>query len=296
MLTDLFVLGASGFVGSATVDAALAAGLSVGAWARTDAQAQRLRHRGVQVTAPPHIPPARVVIDLVQPKLPRRLSESALARAAVVRVELTRSVLAAFPRGGLLFSVSGTDDFDDTIVSDRSPFTARPRGFARIGAAVRAQVVASKVPFASIHLGTVYGPGKAFAATVFPRLAKGRLPVVGDGSNRLPLIHVEDAARALVHLTTLDGARLTAHPWIVTDGTSTTQRELLEVGARLLHAPPPGSVPRWLASVVAGRVAAASFSRDVRTDPAALLATGFTLRYPTIGTGLPATLAQLEAA
>src|SRR5437868_5624948 len=102
MLTDLFILGASGFVGSATVDAALAAGLSVGGWARTDAQARRLGQRGVQVTAPPHIPAARVVIDLVQPKLPQRLSESAMARAAGNRVELTRSVLAAFPRGALL--------------------------------------------------------------------------------------------------------------------------------------------------------------------------------------------------
>ena len=42
MLTDVFVLGASGFVGGAVVDAALEAGLSVGAWARTEAQAQKL--------------------------------------------------------------------------------------------------------------------------------------------------------------------------------------------------------------------------------------------------------------
>lgn len=293
---DVFVLGASGFVGSATIDAALEAGLSVGAWARTDAQAQLLRRRGVHVTAPPEIAAARVVIDLVQPKLPARLTRAALTRAADYRVGITRSVLPALPRGALLFSVSGTDDLDGDVISHRSPFARTPQGFACIGARVRDEVLASGVPFASLHLGTVYGPGKAFASLVFPKLAKGRLPIIGDGTNRLPLIHVEDAARAMIHLATLDESPLRAHPWVVTDGTNTTQRALLELGAKLLGAAAPRSVPRWLASVVAGSVAASSFSRDVPTDASALFAAGFTLRYPTIATGLPASIARWEAA
>ena len=293
---DIFVLGASGFVGSATIDAALDAGLSVGAWARTDAQEQLLRRRGVVVTTPPHIPAAKVVIDLVQPKLPARLTESALAEAARYRVNITQGVLKALPPNALLFSVSGTDDFEPGVISHHSRFTERPAGFARIGLSVRAAVLASKLPFASIHLGTVYGPGKMFASTLFPRLAKGKLPVVGDGSNRMPLIHVEDAARALVHLASLSRERLTAHPWIVTDGTDTTQRELLELGAALLHAPSPKSVPRWLAAIFAGKVAASAFCRDLPTDPAALTATGFSFRYPSISSGLPASLARLQVA
>jgi nucleoside-diphosphate-sugar epimerase len=292
MLTDIFILGATGFVGGATVDAALDAGLSVGAWARTEAQAQQLRRRGVQVIAPPQIPNTKVVIDLIQPKLPERLTEAALARAARARVDVTRSVLPALPRGALLFSISGTDDFEDEIVSHRSPFAGRPSGFARIGSSVRRQLLASGV----LHLGTVYGPGKAFASKVFPELAKGRLPIVGTGANRLPLIHVEDAARAMVHLAALDESRVREHPWIITDGTATTQRALLELGAKLLGARAPRSVPRWLASLVAGSVAASSFARDVPTDPSALFATGFTLRYTSIATGLPATIARLEAA
>lgn len=297
MLThDVFILGATGFVGSAVVDAALAAGLKVGAWARSEAQAAALRQRGVDVTSPPSIPPSKLVIDLVQPKLPERLREATFVEAARSRVETTREVLRALPAGALLFQVSGTDDFERGVVSHRSPFTADPRGFARIGLAVRAELLAAGRRFASIHLGTVYGPGKAFAAQVFPRLAKGRMPVVGGGANRLPLIQVEDAARALVHLATLGSEEVTAHPWIVTDGTDTTQRELLELGAKLLGGPRPRSVPRWLAGLVAGRAAAAFFARDVPTDPSALLATGFTLRFPSIATGLPASVAQLEAA
>jgi len=55
-------------------------------------------------------------------------------------------------------------------------------------------------------------------------------------------------------------------------------------------------VPRWLASLIAGSVAAASLARDVPTDPSALLATGFALRFPSIATGLPETVARLEVA
>src|SRR3954447_323582 len=109
--SDVFILGASGFVGSATIDAALQAGRTVGAWARTEAQADALRRRGVHVTAPPMIPPAKVVVDLIQPKLPERLTRNALEQAAHYRVETTQKVLGALPRGALLFSVSGTDDF-----------------------------------------------------------------------------------------------------------------------------------------------------------------------------------------
>src|SRR3954447_20507713 len=95
--SDVFILGASGFVGSATIDAALQAGRTVGAWARTEAQAEALRRRGVHVTAPPTIPRARVVVDLIQPKLPERLTRGALQQAARYRVEATQTVLGALP-------------------------------------------------------------------------------------------------------------------------------------------------------------------------------------------------------
>lgn len=117
MLTDIFILGATGFVGAATVQAALEMGLSVGARARTEAQTQQLRRRGVQVTTPPHIPATKVVIDLIQPKPPARLSEAALAQAARYRRDITRTLLPSLPRGALFFLVSGTDDFEGGVVA-----------------------------------------------------------------------------------------------------------------------------------------------------------------------------------
>src|SRR5262245_57214254 len=184
-MNDVFILGATGFVGAAVVDAALQAGLKVGAWARTEAQAEELRRRGVAVTSPPMIPPSKVVIDLVQPKLPARLNVAAFEQAARYRVDMTREVLRALPADALLFSVSGTDDFEGGLpISHRSPFLGGKRqGFARIGLDVRDELLASKRPFVSIHLGTVYGPGKMFASKLFPGLAKGKIPVIGNGAN-----------------------------------------------------------------------------------------------------------------
>jgi nucleoside-diphosphate-sugar epimerase len=97
MLTDIFVLGTSGFVGGAVVEAAREAGLSVGAWARTEAQAFRLRQRGVPVTSPPEIPAARVVIDLIQPRLPDRLSDATLGEAARLSALFATGFALRFP-------------------------------------------------------------------------------------------------------------------------------------------------------------------------------------------------------
>src|SRR5450432_3883912 len=133
-VNDVFILGATGFVGGAVIDAALSAGLKVGAWARTEAQAVALRQRGVAVSAPPSIPPSKVVIDLIQPKLPERLNNAAFEQAARYRVEATRGVLEALPPEALLFSVSGTDDFAAGPVSHQSRFfSGDAKGFARIG-------------------------------------------------------------------------------------------------------------------------------------------------------------------
>src|SRR6516164_3760327 len=76
----------------------------------------------------------------------------------------------------LLLSVSGVDDLaPDTRgrVDDGSPLRTTPTGFSHVGVPVRRLVEASGVAAAFLHLGTVYGPGKSFAASIFPRLARG---------------------------------------------------------------------------------------------------------------------------
>lgn len=58
----------------------------------------------------------------------------------------------------------------------------------------------------------------------------------------------------------------------------------------------PGSAPTWPARLAAGAIAVETITLDAHADPSALLATGFTLRYPSAREGVSGTLAQLGKA
>ncbi|HET7545907.1 MAG TPA: NAD-dependent epimerase/dehydratase family protein [Polyangiaceae bacterium] len=306
-MNRIFVLGAAGFVGREVVKDAVARGDQVLALCRHEAQAEALRTLGATPVVgdvreserwATQLSGATHVFDLIQPPLPARLGDAAISRASAERVAAMRSLvgaIASLPAGQrpVLISVSGLADLardSRGLLSAASQPQSDPRGFARIGLPVRAVVERSGLARAFVHLGTVYGPGKAFAARLLPNLARGKAPIIGDGGNRMALIHVTDAARALVHLTTLEPAELIAKTWIVADGAGSTQRDLFEHGARLMGGPPPRRVPRWLASLVAGSATASTLAADSPVDNSALLATGFRFRYPSHQTGLPATV------
>ncbi|HEY8944465.1 MAG TPA: NAD(P)-dependent oxidoreductase [Polyangiaceae bacterium] len=305
------VLGAAGFIGREVVAAARARGFFVHALVRTEAQAAELRLLG----ATPIVGDVReserfsstlagldAVLDLIQPALPARLSDGVIRRASAERVVATRSLLAAVTAlpphvRPLLFSVSGMADLakDQTgMLSADSQPRNEPNGFARIGLPVRELVRSSWVAAAFVHLGTVYGPGKSFAARVLPGLARGKVPVVGNGENRMALIHVADAARALVHLASLDRAQIEGKTWLLSDGAGTTQREFLTHAAELVHGPVPRRLPRWLVSLVAGCALATTMAEDSPVDNSALLSTGFRFRHPSHRSGLPATVRALS--
>ncbi len=310
MTRTLFILGATGFIGCATVSAAIEAGWKVIALARSDEGAARLRAAGAHPVLGDVARPdvwidqargATALIDLVQPALPTRKSRSAIATVSRERQAGTAGILTAL--GGLpaadrplLFSISGIDDLHADgrgVVDHRSPLRARPRGFGRIGLPVRRLIDASGLEAAYLYLGFVYGPGKAFAAQYVDGLRAGKAPVVGRGDNHLPLTHVEDAARAIVHLAGQPRAALVGRNVVITDGADPTQRALLAYTADLMGVKRASRVPAPLAALVAGRVTVEVITRDVHADPAALFATGFAFRYPSYREGVPATLAAL---
>jgi len=313
MTRTLFILGAAGFIGRETVSAALEGGWRVIALARSDEGAARLRAAGARaITGDVGRPGAwideargaTVLIDLAQPALPVRMSRSAMDAVARERQAGTAGYLAAL-RGlaaaerPLLFSVSGIDDLRADgrgVVDHRSPLLARPRGFGRIGIPVRRLIEGSGVDAAYLYLGLVYGPGAQFADCYVGGLPAGTARVVGRGDNYLPLTHVEDAARAIVHLAGQPRDALAGRTFVVTDGGDTTQGELLDYTAGVMGVRRPPRVPAPLAALVAGRVTVEMIARDVHADPAALLETGFAFRYPSYREGVPATLAALGTA
>ena len=311
MNKTLFILGGTGFIGHETVIQAVQAGWQVKALVRSEEGANKLRQIGAHPIKGDISQPAAwiaevrgstALIDLTQPKFPRRLGRSAIQSLSAERQTMTRTMLEALQRlpaqeQPIFFSVSGADDLQpdaQSTISERSPLRTHPQGFAHIGIPVRRLVEASGIEATYVYFGNiVYGPGKVFADQYINGLKRGSARILGKGTNRLPLVHVTDAARALVHLAGLPRTELAGRTYIAMDGADTTQRELLVDTAAFMGVKQPGAVPAWLAAFVAGSIAVETITLDAHADPSALLATGFRFRYPSHREGVPATLAAL---
>ena len=154
---------------------------------------------------------------------------------------------------------------------------AQPRGFGHIGIPIRKLIEASGLDATYVYFGNlVYGPGKVFAEQYVAGLKHGTAHVIGNGKNRLPMVHVTDAARALVHLATLaqantkvDGMAALAvtdvvgRTFLAMAGADTTQRMLLDATADAMGVKRPGSVPAWLAARVAGSIGVETMTLDI---------------------------------
>jgi nucleoside-diphosphate-sugar epimerase len=307
----LFILGGTGFIGAETIREAVARGLEVRALARSEQKAERLRALGaIPVLGDAREPRvwigaargADALLDLVQPELPTRIRPKDIRAISGTRQEMTRGLLACLRElrpevRPLLVSVSGIDDLAPDAqgrIDASSSLRTAPTGFGHIGVPVRRLIEAAGTATTFVHLGTVYGPGKSFAATVFPRLARGRMLLPRRAENRLPLIHVRDAARALVHLTSLGRDRLIGRSWILVNAAGGARLgEFFDQAAACLGVARPARVPAWILSGLMGRIFFETLSRNVEADAADLIATGFRFTYPTIREGLPATLSAL---
>jgi nucleoside-diphosphate-sugar epimerase len=309
-MPTVFMIGGTGFIGRAVVSEALERGFQVRALARSESAASSLRSAGAEpvrgdAQKPSWIEQARgadVLIDLVQPSLPKRMSRRAMRGVAAERTVATAAVLAALERlpGGerpVYFSISGADDLDPDgrgVISHESALRSGDSGFAVIGVPVRRLVEGSGVEAAFVHFGVmVYGPGKSFADIYVKGLRKGRAAVIGAGENRLPLTHVSDAARALVHLAGLRRGELAGSTFLAADGSDTTQGQLFDQTAELMGVKRPRRVPAAIAGLVGGPVAAEAMTFDAHADNSALIESGFKFRYPSPREGLPPTLEEL---
>ncbi len=309
MSKQLFVLGATGFIGSALVKEALAEGWRVTALARSPHAIKQLRQAGVTVIEGDamqaqawitHARDADAVVDLVQPELPQRLTNSKMREVVQFRLKITEALLLALvtlpaTSQPLLLSVSGTDDLQpdhNGNINESSPLRTHADGFGQIGIPVWSLIENSYKRAVHIHLGHVYGIGK-FTDRVLPALKKGKFPIIGHGNNRLPFVHVEDVARALLHIAALGRDPAQGNRFVVAEREQATSAQLIETIASAAGAPKPKRVPRWLATLIAGKPMVSEMTCDLVVDSGALSRTGFSFRHAVM-TSLPAILAQLD--
>ena len=204
----VFVTGASGWIGSATVDELLAAGHEVTGLARSDASAAALEAKGVRVrrgdlddlgSIRAGAEEAEAVIHLANKHDWSNPAASAAAERAAVQT--IGEALAGTDRPFLLASgVAGLTQGRPSTEADASPFHGpdSPRGGSENLALefVDRGVGTVSLRFApTVHGARDHGFIAAIAAVA---REKGVSGYPGDGANRWAAVHVSDAARLVV--------------------------------------------------------------------------------------------------
>jgi nucleoside-diphosphate-sugar epimerase len=251
----VFVTGATGFIGSATVQSLLGAGHQVLGLARNDVAADSLTklgevHRG-DLTDPGSIVAGAVACDgMIHTAFIHDFSQFA------ANIETDRRVVEAVTmalRGsnkpvviasGTMMIAQGRPARETDTAPDPQAGRAASETMVLTAPSVRGSVV--RLP------PTVHGAGDH---GFVPRLvdlarAKGVSPYIGDGANRWPAVHVSDAGR-LYRLALEAGAPARAYHASAEEGVAF--RAIAEAIGRALDLPVEAS-PRehfgWLASFV----------------------------------------------
>jgi len=219
---QVFLTGASGYIGSSVLRALVAHEHDVTALVRTDQKAQEVRDAGGRA----------LVGDVTDTDVVRQLAHEAdavvhTASAEGVDADFIDTVLAAlrgtpkpFVHTGGIFTFG-----DSTDISEQSP--ADPPALTAWRGPNEAVVRASEVRTTIIAPGIVYGRGAGIPA-MFVGDGEHEVRLVGDGSQRWTTVHIDDLGdlyvRAL-HRGEQDGYVLAA------SGDNPTVREIAEAGA-----------------------------------------------------------------
>jgi 2-alkyl-3-oxoalkanoate reductase len=120
---------------------------------------------------------------------------------------------------------------------------------------------------------------------------KRQYPILGSGDGITSWIHLEDAAAATVLALDHDGPAI----YNIVDDEPAPVREWLPVLAQALGAKPPRRFPTWLGRLIAGE-AAVVMGTDARgaSNAKAKRELGWTPRYPSWRTGFPAVYAAIS--
>lgn len=234
-MTTLALTGATGFVGKATVDHALARGLHVRALTRREQ-------------------PVRDGVTWIAGSLDREDALARLASGADAVIHIAGVVNAPTPEGFTRGNVDGTRHIAAAAASmgvnrfvHVSSMAAREPRLSRYGeskALAEDEVRNSNLDWTMVRPPGVYGPGDLEIRDIF-RMARLGL-VILPPQGRISLIHVADLARLLVTLALTDPGRHIYECDDGIDGGYTHHEFARMVGQAVGKRPLPLSVPRPL--------------------------------------------------
>jgi uncharacterized protein (TIGR01777 family) len=287
---NVFVTGATGFIGRHLVEALLAQSFQVTSVGRTRrppwADHPRLQHIQADTTQPgqwqSRLAASQAVINLAGAGIFRRWTNRAKDEIRASRLQTTRHVVAAMAGGEarFLFSASGIGyygDGGDEILTERS--RAGDDFLARLAvdwetAALDAQAHGVRVAIG--RFGVVLdrrGGALARMAPAFRHLAGGPL---GSGRQWFPWIHLADLIAAILFLMQTPSA---AGAYNFCAPQAVTQADFAVQLGRALHRPAVLPAPAWLMRTLLGEFSQVLLASQ-RVEPQRLLAAGYRFRFP----------------
>jgi len=241
---NVFVTGGTGFVGAHLVKALCARGDRVTALVRRPALAQQLGWSPDVRLIPGDLDNDAALregssgADVVYHVAGKIAARNAAEFMATNR-DGTANVLEAARDGGvgrLLFvsslAVAGPTTLGHPIDESRPPAPVTAYGHSKLAAEVLVHAMPPSLPWTIVRPPVVYGEWDRGTLKIFQLARRGVVPVFGDGSQELSVIHAEDLARALIAAATSPASAgrvyFAAHPVI------TTSRALVLAAARAL--------------------------------------------------------------
>jgi nucleoside-diphosphate-sugar epimerase len=159
---------------------------------------------------------------------------------------------------------------------------------------VRAAQRRSGLPATILRPPIVYGLGSGFKEFFLDLARRHLFRVVGDGSYFLNLVHVEDCAAAYRLALERPSAGET---FLVVDDEPVTMRAFADFFSQAMGRRRPGSVPAFLAKLVAGAGAVEALQDSVRLRNRKITSRlGWAPRYPTYRDGIPGVVREYKQA
>jgi nucleoside-diphosphate-sugar epimerase len=156
---------------------------------------------------------------------------------------------------------------------------------------IRESIEARRLPAIILRFGGFYGVDAHNSRSMIEGIRKGKIPIVGKGDAVRNLIHLDDAAAAVVQAVERYEGN-TGRVFNIVDDKPVTMRELFETIAGMTASPAPRSVPVWLARIVAGKDALDFLAISVKvSNKAAKAGLQWSPRYPNVRAGLHQVLA-----
>lgn len=215
----IFLTGATGYIGSAVLDALLKAGHQVTALVRDNEKAARVSAKGAHPVVGTLADPEsyRPMADAQDGYIHTAFDDSGAGVAidrttiesllAAARRPRTSGSLAAAPR--FLVYTSGIWVVGRSSEPTDESATLNPIALAEWRVEHDAMVLAANTPqlrTAVVRPGVVYGGGKGLMGDLFKMATNGLVRVVGDGNNHWPTIYDRDLADLYVRIAGNDEA------------------------------------------------------------------------------------------